>query len=108
MVDRFLREALKAVVTLGLAAVSMFIGLPLAIVGFFGLYGFVPFTSYYRDSLVVALLALGAAGFIWWLTAMWLAWCGGRLRRYTLRHLLLGMTIAALYMGLITLAASRS
>jgi hypothetical protein len=106
MLGPFLRELLKTLVTLSFAGASMFIGAPLAILGFYGIFGLFPFPSHF-DGAVLGLLALGAAGFIWWGAAMWLAWCGGRFRRFTLRRLFLGMTLAAIYMCLVAILISR-
>jgi hypothetical protein len=107
MITPFIKEFLKTLITLALAAASMFIGGPLTIIGFFSLYGFMPGMAY-RDSVLVGVLMLGAAGFIWWLSAIWLAWCGGRARRFTLRGLILGVTLATLYCGIAAMLVSHA
>jgi hypothetical protein len=107
MITPFIKEFLKTLVTLGMAAASIVVGGPLAIMGCFNLYGFMPGMAI-RQSFLVGVLMLGAAGFIWWVSAVWLAWCGGRARRFTLRGLILGVTLAALYFGIAAMLISRA
>lgn len=100
---RFLRETVIALITIGLAAATMFIGVPLALLGYFAVFGFFPAPSV-GYSVLVGVLAWGAAGFLFWSTALWLAWCDGRRPRFTTRSLFVAVTLASIYFGLVAIA----
>jgi hypothetical protein len=106
MVSRFLKTLATTLVTFAFAIASLFVAVPLALVGYLALYGLAPAPSY-KDSLLLGVLCLATAGLIWTATALWLAWCDGRLRRFTLRELMFAVSVAALYMGLLAALAAR-
>ena len=87
----------------GRAAILRLFGVPLALLGYFAVFGLFPAPSV-GYSVLVGVLAWGAAGFLFWSTALWLAWCGGRRPRFTTRSLFVAVTLASIYFGLVAIA----
>jgi hypothetical protein len=104
----FVRELLKTLVTLTMAAASVMVGFPLALLGLIALTGSLVDASF-AANVSAGLLLIATAALIWMIAGYWLRWCAGRIgaRRFSMRKMLIGVTLATIYMGLIATCMSQ-